>query len=189
MASTKLLVNSLRQRITKIEKNHRQIIYACLYLIGVIIFTIIVHEAGHIIAALALGVPLTEIQLGFQGINPSVTLPDRFSNAPLTIQHYAGGFTAAIILMPIYLFWFRRYRKNSTPLNWILGLITITAFGLQIGQGYIEGRFHVLYIVRAGSIFDLKDLVVYIGIAFMWLVHFNLCPVSKFKKAGASITR
>jgi hypothetical protein len=181
-----LSLKSLRQRIARINKKHRQIAYACFYLVGVIIFTTIIHEAGHIIAALALGVPFTEIKLGFYGINPLVTLPDRFASAPFTIQHYSCGFTAAIILLPIYLFWFRRYRKNPTFLNWVLGLITIAAFGLQLGQGYIEGRFHAIYILRANSLFDLKDIVVYMGIAFVCLVHFNLCPVSKFKKAGTN---
>jgi hypothetical protein len=166
-----------------VNKKLRQIVYACLYLIGIVIFTTIIHEAGHVIAALALEVPFKEIELGFYGINPSVTIPDRFASAPLTIQHYAGGFTAAIILIPIYLFWFRRNRKKPTIFNWFAGLITITAFGLQVGQGYIEGRFHALYIVDVGSIFDPKDIVVYLGITIMWIVHFNLCPISRLKKA------
>ena len=138
---------------------------------------------GHTIAALALGVPFTEIKFGFDGISPFGIIPDRFANAPLTIQHYAGGFTAAIILLPIYLFWFRKYRKKPTLFNWFTGLITISAFGFQLGQGYIEGRFHALYILRVNSLFDLKDILVYLGIAIMWIVHFNLCPISRLKKA------
>lgn len=177
-----LSLKSLRQRIAKINTKHRQIAYACFYLVGVIVFTVIIHEAGHTIAALALGVPFTEIEFGFYGINPSVTIPDRFAGAPLTIQHYAGGFMAAIILLPIYLFWFRRYRNKPNFLNWATGLITITAFGLQLVQGYIEGRFHAIYIMRANSLFDVKDGLVYIGIALMWIVHLVLCPIYKFKK-------
>lgn len=165
-----------------------QIAYACLYLIGITIFIVIIHEAGHTIAALALGVPFTELKFGFDGISPFVITPDWFAGAPLTIQHYAGGFTAAIILLPIYLYLFRRYRKKPTLLNWFMGLITITAFGLHLGEGYIEGRFHAIYIMRANSLFDPKDIVVYMVIALMWLVHFNLCPTSKFKKEGTNST-
>ena len=77
----------------------RQIAYACLYLIGITIFIVIIHEAGHTIAALVLGVPFTELKFGFDGISPFVITPDWFAGAPLTIQHYAGGFTAAIILL------------------------------------------------------------------------------------------
>ena len=164
----------------------RQIAYVCLYLIGVIIFSTIIHEVGHTIAALALGVPFSEIKFGFYGINPSITIPDRFATAPLTILHYAGGFTAAIILLPIYLFWYMRYRKNPTFFYWFAGLITITAFGLQIGQGYIEGRFHALYISGAGSLFALKDIVVYLGIAIMWIIHFHIWQISKYKKAATN---
>jgi hypothetical protein len=153
---------------------------------GIIVFTAIIHEVGHTIAALALGVPFSEIKFGFYGINPSVTIPDSFASTPLTIQHYAGGFTAAIILLPIYLFWFMRYRKKPTFINWFAGLVTITAFGLQIGQGYIEGHFHALYIIDAGSFFALKDIVVYLGIAIMWIIHFNICQISKYKKAAAN---
>ena len=89
--------------------SRRQLVYVVLYSLSVFLMTIIVHEASHILAALLLGVPFAELELGFYGINPSVTIPSWFSSTPRIIVYYAGWLVTGLILLFTYLlFWMRR---------------------------------------------------------------------------------
>ena len=59
-----------------------------LYMLAMVVALVIVHEAAHILAALAFGAQFNELKPGFYGINPSVTLPEWFTadstdNSPL----------------------------------------------------------------------------------------------------------
>lgn len=93
--------------------SRRECVYRVLYAVVIVVASIIVHEAAHIVAAMALGVPFNELQLGFLGINPCVTLPEWFTGTPRTIVHYAGGLTAGVGLSLFYLlYWVKKYRRN-----------------------------------------------------------------------------
>jgi hypothetical protein len=173
----------VRQLMVKINNNKRQIIYTCLYLVTIIMGTICIHEAGHAIAAIVLGVPVKEIKIGFDGINPSVMIQAGFTNISLTSQYYAGGFSAAFVLLLVYAYWFRKYYCTPSVFSWIAGIITIGVFGMQIAQGYIEGRFHALYIVEANSIIGAKDIFIYLTVGLACSIHLVVCPTSKYKKA------
>ena len=176
-------LNRLRQSLVGISLTKRELKYLLLYLTGVIIGTIVIHEAAHVLAAVALGVPFAEIELGLYGINPSVTLPERFTGTPLTVFHYAGGLTAAVILLSVYLFyWLRRYRRKPSFLNWSMGLATILFVSMQLAQGYLEGRFHAAYIFFAGSLFNPLYVLLYAWAISATFIHFSLCRISKMKK-------
>ncbi len=159
----------------------RTAFYAILYFFGLMTGTTIVHEAGHATVAKVLGVPIKEIKLGFDGINPSATMQLAPTNVDLTIQHYAGGFLAAFVLLIAYIFIFRRYQYKPSIITWILGLITLPFLGNQLGQGYIEGKFHVFYIASASSAFDQSSIFMVLCMILPMLFHLIICPVSKLK--------
>jgi len=159
------------------------ILISSLYLFGLIVTVTIVHEIGHIAAALVIGVPLNEISIGLYGINPSVTIPERFAASNLSLLYYAGGFTPAIILIIIYLiYWYRRFRRVPSKINWLMGLITITIAGFQLAQGYNEGRFHAAYIYYASSLFDILEVLICLVLIAAILIHFALFPISNLRR-------
>lgn len=164
--------------------NRRKIILiSSLYLFGLIVTVTIVHEAAHFVAALFIGVPFSEIEIGFYGINPSMTIPERFAGSNLSVLHYAGGLTPAVILISVYLlYWYRRFRRVPSKINWLMGLITITIAGFQLSQGYNEGRFHAAYIYYTGSFFNVLYIPIILLVIAAILIHFTLCPISKMKR-------
>lgn len=158
-------------------------VYLIVYLIAVFIGVIIIHESAHFLAALAIGVPFNEIKVGLIGNNPGVTIPDRFNNAPLGIFHYAGGFSAALVLSGVYfLIWYRRYRKKPSFMTWAYGAITMMAIGIQLGQGYVEGRFHAAYMFYASSLFSVTSILEYGVVALAMYFHFQFFPIARIKK-------
>lgn len=166
-----------------ISNNKRKTAYLLIYLISVIIGTIVIHEFAHFVAALALGVPINEIEVGFIGKNPGVTIPDRFINAPLGIFHYSGGFFTALVLIFVYfLIWYRKFRIHPSFFNWAYGAITILFVGLQLGQGYLEGKFHAAYMFYAGSVFSVTSIFTWGVCAFVVCFHFLFFPIPKTKK-------
>ncbi len=159
------------------------IAFILFYLIVVVSGTIIIHESAHFLAALAIGVPFNEIEVGLIGNNPGVTIPDRFSDAPLGIFHYAGGFSSAFALICVYfLIWYRRYRNKPSSLIWAYGAITMMAIGMQLGQGYLEGRFHAAYIYYADSLFSITSIIVYVVFALAMYLHFQFFPIARIKR-------
>ena len=142
----------------------------------------VIHEGAHFLAALALGVPFTEIQIGFIRGNPGITLPERFIDAPLSIYHYVGGLSAAIVLACLYfLLWFRGYRRSPSIFVWCLGLVTITFTGLQLGYGIVEGRFHVAYVYYASSPSSITNIMLVIFGVLGFLIHFLIYQLPKRK--------
>ena len=106
-----------------------------------VVALVIIHETAHILTAMVFGVRLGELKFGFMGINPSVTLPGWFTGTRQTVVHYAGGFTAGVVLMLFYLLcWIRKYWYNPNFFTWSLGLITLIMAAMQFATGYLEGR-------------------------------------------------
>ena len=122
----------------------RQCVYLILYTLTLVVALVIIHEAAHILTAMVLGVRFVELQLGFMGINPSVTLPEWFTGTRQTVVHYAGGLTAGTVLLLFYLlYWMRKYRRNPSFFTWSLGLITLMMAVIQFATGYLEGRYQL----------------------------------------------
>lgn len=166
-----------------IVTKRKVILISLLYLLGLVIAVTIVHETAHFVAALSIGVPFSEIAFSFDGINPSLTIPERFASSNLSILHYAGGLIPAVILTFIYLLhWYRRFRREPSLMNWTMGLITIVAAGFQLAQGYNEGRFHAAYIYYSDSLLNILNIPIYLLVIAAILIHFTLCPRSKMKK-------
>lgn len=169
--------------LSEIGKNKHKITCLLAYFVAVFVITIIIHESAHFLTALIIGVPFSEIEIGWIGINPSVTIPIRFVDAPLCLFYYAGGFSAAFVLLCGYfLVWYRRYRNKPSFITWSYGAITMMSVGIQLGQGYLEGRFHAAYIYYAGyasSLFNVASIVVYGFFALAMISHFQFFPIKK----------
>lgn len=93
-----------------------------IYFLALVIVASVIHECGHAVAAILIGVPVGEIRFSLHGLVPMTSIPPRFATSNLTIFHYAGGFTSGLILIIVYfLYWYRRYQKNPTQMNWGMG--------------------------------------------------------------------
>ncbi|MGD9142844.1 MAG: hypothetical protein PVG61_03245 [Dehalococcoidia bacterium] len=166
--------------VSEIRKNRLNITRLLAYLVGTFILTIFIHESGHFFAALAIGVPVSEIEIGMIGHNLGVTIPDRFFNVPLGLFYYSGGFFAAFVVSCVYfLIWYRKYRYQPSFMTWAYGAVTITSIGMQLGQGYLEGQFHAAYMSYADSLFNTGSMVIYAFFALAMLFHFQFFPIIK----------
>ena len=166
--------------LADIKKYKYKIILLSGYFVLVFILTIIIHESAHFLTALIIGVSFDEIEIGWIGSNPGVIIPDRFSSAPLGLFYYTGGFSSALVLTCGYfLFWYKRYRYQPSFDTWIYGAITMMSIGTQLGQGYLEGRFHAAYMFYANSLFNVASVVVYGFFALAMFSHFLFFPITK----------
>jgi len=148
-----------------------------LYMLVLTFVVVIIHETAHILTAMVLGVRFVELQLGFMGINPSVTLPEWFIGTRQTVVHYAGGLTAGMVLLLFYLgYWMRKYRWNPTFFSWSLGLITLLLAAMQFATGYLEGRYHAAYIIGATSFLSPTEVLIYGWTVSAVFFHSALCP-------------
>jgi hypothetical protein len=162
--------------------SRREAIYLTAYTVVIAAASVLAHEAAHIVAALALGVPFNELRLAFLGINPSVTLPEWFIGTPLTIAYYAGGLTAAVGLFALYLlYWVRKYHRNPSFFYWSLGAVTIALAAMQLATGYLEGRYHAAYIMGAMSLLSVTNILIYGWAVAAIFFHAALCPWQRMK--------
>ena len=160
-----------------------------LYTVAIAAASVLAHEAAHVVAALALGVPLGELQPGFLGINPSVTLPEWFTGTPRTIVRYAGGLTAGAALLLFYLlYWVRRYRRAPFFFRWSLGAVTTVFAAIQFATGYLEGRHHGAYIMGAMSAFSVTDILIYGWAVSAVFFHSAVCPLRRMKATATPVT-
>ena len=163
----------------------RQLVYVVLYLVSVALISIIVHEASHILAALLLGVPFAELELGFYGINPSVTVPSWFSGTPRLIVYYAGGLVSGLILLFTYLFfWMRRYHRQPSILRWSFGLVTLEMAVIQLAISYLEGSYHEAYIAGSRSLFSPTHILIYGFMISAFFLHRALSPRRKIRETS-----
>lgn len=182
--------NSFSPRIPETSLG-RLLLVAFLYLMGVAVASVMLHEAAHFFVALSVGVPMKDIHIGFYGINPSVFLrPGSATAAGASVIGYAGGLTAGIILSAIYVrLWYRKFKKEPSHMYWTFGFVTIVIGCFQVGQGYLEGRFHDAYIYYANSPFSSLSVVAYLFVAFGFLLHFYLFPPARLRKAAPTHLR
>ncbi len=165
--------------------SRQELIYVFLYLLILVTAFIIIHEAAHILAALAFGAQFGELKLGFYGVNPSVTLSGDLTGTQRMLVYYAGGLASGMVLLLFYLLhWVWRYRGTPTFFYWSLGLVTVIFAVMQLATGYLEGRYHTAYIIGAGSLFSLIDILIY-GWAFSAVfLHCAICPWRRMKRGN-----
>lgn len=169
----------------KLKLSHRHFGYLVLYVVLLALISIVIHEAAHILAAVARGVPFGELKLGFSGINPSITLPQLVDENTRIVIFYAGGLTAgAVLLLGYLLYWVRRYCRKRSLLCWAMGLTTIMLAGEQLAAGYLEGRYHAAYITGATSLVSPADILTYGWMISALFFHFALCPRAKMRRTN-----
>jgi len=158
----------------------RQYGFLMLYTLALAFVMVVIHEAAHVLSAMVLGVRFVELQPGFMGMNPSVTLPEWFTSTRRAIVYYAGGLTTGMVLLLFYLcYWMRKYCHNPTFFYWLMGLVTLMFAAVQLAFGYLEGSYHLAYIIGAMSFFSPADLLAY-GWAFSAIFfHSALCQWRK----------
>ena len=155
----------------------RQCGFLILYTLAMVVVLIVLHEGSHILAAMALGVRFSELELGFMGINPSVTLPDWFTGVRQTVVHYVGGLAVGTVFLLFYLgHWMRKYRRRPSFLTWSLGAVTLMLAAMQFAMGYLEGRYHAAYIIGAMVSFSPTDILTYGWALAAVFFHSALCP-------------
>jgi len=160
-----------------------------IYTLALGVALVIIHEAAHILTAMAFGVRFGELKLGFMGINPSITLPEWFTGTRQTVVHYAGGLTAGtvlgtVLLLFYLLYWMRKYRRNPNFFTWSLGLITLMMAAIQFATGYLEGRYHTAYIIGAMSFLSPTGVLTYGWAISAVFFHSSLCSRRRMKAAN-----
>lgn len=156
--------------------------YACLvvYVLGLVIGVIFIHEAAHIAMALVQGVPFAELKIGFWGINPSVTLPSGLEESVKTPIFYAGGLTTGALLLLVYfLYWVRKYSITPSRLTWALGLATIALAAVEFANGFLEGRYHAAYLYGATTLLSPTHMLTIGWVLATVVMHLGLCPRKK----------
>jgi hypothetical protein len=170
------------KRLKEFKLSLRQYAYILLYTLALVVGLVIIHEASHILTAIVFGARFSELNLGFMGINPSVTLPEWFTGTRQTVVHYAGGLTVGTVLLLFYLlYWMRKYRRNPSFFTWSLGLITLMLAAMQFATGYLEGRYHAAYIIGAMSFPSPTDVLTYGWAISAVFFHSSLCQWRKMK--------
>ncbi|MDD4635632.1 MAG: hypothetical protein PHS35_03370 [Dehalococcoidales bacterium] len=160
----------------------RDFVYLAIYLIVLVALSVCIHEAVHIIVALFKGIEFSQLEIGFWGINPSVTLPQGLDDNVKTPIFYAGGITAGILLLCFYfIFWFRKYRRNPSRLSWALALTTIVLAAEQVSTGYLEGHYHAAYLYGATTLFSPTHLFTIAWMVIAVLLHLQLYPRERLK--------
>lgn len=171
------------RRPKELRLSRRQCARLMLYTLALVLITVIMHEAAHILTAVAFGAQLGELRLGFMGINPSVTLPEWFTGVRQTVVHYAGGLTAGVALLTYYLlYWARRYRRTPSFFYWSLGAVTLVLSAMQFATGYLEGRYHAAYIIGAMSFLSPTDVLTYGWALSAIFFHSALCSWRRLKE-------
>lgn len=169
--------------VKELRLSWREYGYLMLYTLALVFAVVIIHEAAHILSAMALGVRFVELQPGFMGINPSVTLPEWFAGTCRTIVYYAGGLTAGMVLLLFCLcYWMPKYWHNPTFFHWLLGVVTFMLAAVQFAFGYLEGRYHGAYIIGAMSFLSPTDALAYGWAIAAVFFHSALCPWRKMRR-------
>ena len=180
------IVEKLKKPIKILDISVFEILYTIIYLIVIVAVMTVIHETGHILGALTVGIPLTGMKIGMSGLNPEVIIPSlansNFSNAEREVSYYAGGFLAAAFLLCVYLlFVYRKYRVQPSWLLWFLGLMTAGLCTYQIGNAIVEGGAHARYIYYSNMSYSVLDTFLLMFFLFGVILHYLLFQFPKPK--------
>lgn len=145
---------------------------SALSLIVLLLFTIILHEGAHYIAAIIMKVPIAS----FTWFDPRYLAPVFVSGSieytlGYKVVSYAGGLVTGVPLLAILAFkrdWFKQ-----SLYRWLLGFYMATFSFWEMCQGILEGAFHDMYIADATDILSLSYCVGYasavLGMVLYWV--------------------
>lgn len=151
-----------------------------LYTLVLVVGTTIIHESSHFIAGLVTGVPISEMRIGFFGINPGVHIQNMSHSSNLSLIRYSGGFVTAVLIGVFYaLYWYRQFSVKPTFENWVMGLLTIEFAGLDLVTGYLEGRFNAAYLYYSQTPFNPLMFIYLWMMVVLGVAHQLLCPLQK----------
>lgn len=151
-----------------------------LYILALVGGTTIIHESAHFIAGLVTGVPISEMRIGFFGINPGVHIQNTPLSSNLSLILYSGGFVTAVFIGVFYaLYWYRQFSVKPSFENWVMGLLTIEFAGLDLVQGYMEGHFHAAYLYYSQTPFNPLEIIYLLMMVISGVAHQLLCPLQK----------
>jgi len=106
----------------------------------------IIHEAAHWLTAIIIGIPISEIKIGFYGINPGVSIPQSTPPQYLPYFFYSGGLTSGTLILLLYVFyWIKKYHNMPSTSVWLLSMFTVISITIQLYIGILEGSFYQTY--------------------------------------------
>jgi len=154
---------------------------ALVFLMMFLVIASIIHESGHALAAMTLGIQFNELEFGWYGIGPGVTVPEYVSREFLTIFRFAGGLTSGSILLTgyiIYSVWQRRVFVEVlwwSKFRWWFSYCLSSPGTYEMFRGYYEGTQYDKYV--AGIVPSEYHLWIAIIVPFMFHVILTLLLV------------
>jgi len=162
--------------------NQRDFINLATYTVILALIMVLLHEVFHVLTALMQGVHFSSLEIGFWGINPSVTLPSGLAESIMKPIFYAGGIGTGVVLLGFYfIYWVRKFRASPSRLNWAMALVALVFSAEQLATGYLEGRYHMAYLYGATTLFSPTHLFTVSFMVLAVLAHLYLCPRERFK--------
>jgi len=166
----------------------KMMVFGVLYLLAGLLAAIVLHELSHFIAALLLGIPLSEIHLVFRNLNPGVVLTQWSGPEMLSVFSFSGGLgSGAVILIVYFGFWVRRFYRTRTIGSWYFGLITLIIAGIEISSGILEGQDYHTYFYGGGIGNPLNWMMLIAMVAAIGL-HLLICRWNKIGTAAVNNT-
>ncbi len=125
----------------------------------------IIHEGAHWISALIIGIPSSEIKLGWYVLGPGVAIPLSTPPKYLPYFFYSGGLTSGTIVLILYVsYWIKKYQHIPSVTNWIMSMLTIWSVAIQLYFGFLEGRYQQSY----PSHINQLQLLIFITVATLF---------------------
>ena len=161
----------MREYVRRRKTALRQIIFRFFnYQIQFLILDMVLHELGHVFAALAVGVSLSEIGIGRNGFSPVVYVTQSLPDSSKTIIGYAGGLLPAVLVSVAFLLlWLRKRQFNQTVADWTLGAALISRIVLSMFGAVFEGSSPPAYSAASLAVMSPISILLNVAISLMLL--------------------
>lgn len=138
------------------------IVKSVLYLLALFVFTGIIHELAHLVAAKAMGVTIASFTwFDSQYLAPSFITAGTESKLAWTVVGCAGGFVAGLALMGTVVVKRRWFRVSF--FRWLAGLWTFAWGASQISVSVLEGFANDTYLANSLDLFSWASAVMLAG--------------------------
>jgi len=150
------------------------------------VVSICMHELAHAVVAWWYGVPWSQIQFDFRGIDPRVTYLVPFTGHGSTVFDYAGGLVAGFLVLVAFVAWLKWSWSRMSLGRWFFGGLWVVLFTLQFYMGYLEGHDHTAYLLGyqgASAFVAMGGLLVYVLVSVIIFVRRNPDIVQQVRRA------